>query len=494
VLRTLFKLGRQSFLYILGDVVTQILALILIPIYTRALPPAEYGLLGIVSTVQKVTIPLLGLGVAGALTRFYFDSTDEQKRKRTAGAIWLGWIALASLMLVLINLVGPSLSKILFQSIPFQPYIQLGIGIAALNALATIPRALLRAQERPGWFSSLSVVNFTANALLIIYFVVYQRQGAVGSLRGQLLGNMLAGSLYVILMAVSVHWTWDTPTLKAALAFGLPLVPHLLASWALNFSDRWVLEHFVPLSDIGRYTLAYQFGLAMGMVLTSINRAWSPFFYRRIQEPDGPSLIPRIITYYVLSLAWIGLAVALLARPTIFLMADEPYHTAYRLVPPIVAGYAMLGLYFIPSNAILFAKRTRRLPLITGTAAAANIALNLVLVPRLGATAAALNTFLGYTILLLLALLIAQRVFPLAYEYRRILVSLGAALVCFALGTALLSTNAWAELLLRGLWTAIGYPALLLLAGFFTPRELRNARTLGRRVLERVWGRTGKNS
>jgi O-antigen/teichoic acid export membrane protein len=484
MLRMLYNLGRNSFLYILGDLATQILAVVLIPVYTRALPPADYGLLGIVSTVQKVMTPLLGLGVAGALTRFYFDSTDERERRRTAGAIWLGWITLGALLLLFFNLVGPSLSNILFKDMSFRPYIQLGIWIAALNALATIPRALLRAQEKPGWFSSFSVINFAANTLLIIHFVVYRQQGAVGSLRGQLLGNLLVGLLYVGLMAVSTHWTWDTATLKSALTFGLPLVPHLLASWALTFSDRWILQHHVSLSEIGLYTLAYQFGLGMSMILTSINRAWSPFFYKEIEEPEGPALIPRMITYYVLALAWIAVAVALLARPVIFLIADETYHGAHRLVPLIAGGYLVLGLYFIPtSTIILYSKRTSILPLITGLAALLSVALNLFLIPRLGVFGAALDTFVGYAILFAAAFPVAHRLLPLAYEYRRLGTILLVTVLVFTIGYLVRVENPYLDLLTHALWL-LAYPLALLLIGFFTSRELSAVRCFAARWVD----------
>lgn len=485
MLRSVLKLGKQSALYVVGDVATQVLGILLVPIYTNALRPEEFGLWGLAGTVQKVLATVLGLGSAGAISRFYFDDSEDSGRKETVGAVWVGWLLVGLPLFLLMNLVGPSVSSVVFTQVPYDPYIRLALWTAVLSAMVTLPEAVLRAREQAGWFSLLAVLGFVARAVLIIYYVVYRRQGVEGGLQGQFLGSLLAGGVYVGVMMAMVRWDWNVKTMRAALMFGLPLVPHRLATWALGFSDRWILQRYVSLSALGQYTLAYQFGLGMSMILNSLNRAWTPIFYQKVQELGGLRVVTRITTYYSIGVAWLGMATAVMAKPVIALIAKPDYHAAHDLVPLIAAGYAMQGMYFAATNAIAYAKRTRYLPFITGVAAATNIVLNLVLVPRLGAIAAALSTWLGYTVFAVIAFLAAQRVFPLRYELRRISLAVGIALICYAVGASLQVQHVLLELALRGVWVVAAYPAGLYLSGFVQPDEAQGLRI----ALSHLWAR-----
>ncbi len=459
--RSVTRLGRQTSLYVLGDVLIQALGVLLIPVYSHVLTTAEYGVLGIVNTMQKVLLPIFGLGVSGAIVRFYFDRQDEEERRRLIGSIWLGWLAILAVLVALTYGIGARFFDHLFANIPFHPYLQFAIAIAALNALALTPRSLLRARERAGLFSLFSIAGFLLNASFIIYFVVMRHEGVIGSLRGQLSGALIINLLYAVVMLSYIRWHWDWKALLRALHFGLPLVPHLLASWALNFADRLILEQNVAMAAVGLYTLAYQFGQMLGMVVTSINRAWSPFFYRKMSEGDE-ALVTRLITYYAWGLLWLGTATAVLSKPAVALMTAEAYHPAYVLVPWIAAAYMMQGFYFLATNSILFTKKTHYLPRITLSSAALNIALNLLLVPRYGALASAVSTLAGYVALFALAFMTARRLQPLPYELGSIGRAMVLAVIVGYAGWLIPLSNPWLDLVVRG-GVLLGYFPLLLL-------------------------------
>ena len=477
--RSVLHLGKQTSLYVLGDLLIQALGVLLIPIYSHVLTTAEYGVLGIVGTMQKVLVPLFGLGIAGAIARFYFDYRHEEERRRLVGSIWLGWLLLLGGLVASVYLLGLCCFDRLFVNIPFHPYLQLAIGIAALNALAMTPRSLLRVREKAGWFSLLSVLGFLLNALFIIYFVVLRRRGVVGSLLGQFSGALVINLIYLGLMLHYIRWHWDWKAVRRALGFGLPLVPHLLASWALNFADRLILERNVALAAVGLYTLAYQFGQMLGMAVTSLNRAWSPFFYRKLSEGEV-GLVTRLITYYAWGLLWLGAATSALAEPVIALLTAPAYHAAYAMVPWIAMAYMMQGFYFLATNSILFTKKTHYLPRITFSAAILNIALNLWLVPRYRVLASAVSTLGGYCALFLLAYVTARRVHALAYEYKRVLVAAALA--------ALVGVVAWSVPMADAPLFSLAVRSLILV-GYFPLLLVFVARPGERAMLSHLWRR-----
>lgn len=477
MIQALSRLGRQSTLYIVGDVLVQAMALILLPLYTRVLTPDAYGILGLVNTVQRILVSVMSLGIAAAITRFYYDSNSDTERRQLIGAIWQGWLLILVTLAILLELLGFLFGDYLFVQISFRPYLELALWIAALRALADIPRAVMRVRGQAGLFSIFSISNFGLSLILIIYFMVILEQGVVGSLKGQVIGALIIGIFYLTFMASATQWTWEFTYLKQALIFGLPLVPHLLASWVLNFADRWVLERYVSLQEIGIYTLAYQFGLMMSMILSSINRAWGPFFFEKAQQAEGRAILVRLVTYYAFLIIFISLAISLLSQPIISLIADLEYHIAFHYVPIIAAGYLMLGLYFIASNAIFFTKQTKYLPFITGGAAIVNVGANLLLTPKFGVMGAAISTFIGYASLFIITLMAAQCLFTLNYEFRRIGSALLVAITIFGLGWWLHSESTILTFSLRLLVLCL-FPIGLIVTRLLTSQELNAMRTL----------------
>ncbi len=483
--RSVLHLGKQTSLYVLGDLLIQALGVLLIPIYSHVLTTAEYGVLGIVGTMQKVLVPLFGLGISGAIARFYFDYRHEEERRRLVGSIWLGWLLLLGGLVASVYLLGLCCFDRLFVNIPFHPYLQLAIGIAALNALAMTPRSLLRVREKAGWFSLLSVLGFLLNALFIIYFVVLRRRGVVGSLLGQFSGALVINLIYLGLMLHYIRWHWDWKAVRRALGFGLPLVPHLLAKWALNFADRLILERYVSLAAIGLYTLAYQLGLSINMVMTSLNRAWTPFFYRKMALEDGEPIVARLATYYAWVLIWLSLGIIVLAEPVIALIASPAYRAAYRLVPWIAVAFLFQGFYFLESSVILFTRRTVYLPRLTAVAALFNIGLNMALVPRFGVMASAVITAGSYLFLAFSTIVLSHRLHPLRYEWRRIALGGVAALVLAVIGWQMHLGTSWLTLLARAALVML-WPGFLLIVA--TPEERGVYRLLGYRLWQWIRG------
>src|SRR5205823_5209770 len=121
----------------------------------------------------------------------------------------------------------------------------------------------------------------------------------------QILGGFIAQITMTSIAIALLFRNWFTAHLSwrhvgSALVFGLPLVPHLLSAWALTFVDRIMLEHFVPLRDVGFYNLGYNFGMGMLVLVTSINQAYQPYYYGLMSAGAAPEQkIIKIVSGYV---------------------------------------------------------------------------------------------------------------------------------------------------------------------------------------------------
>ena len=466
------KLVGASAVYGLGSVLVRGLAFLLLPLYTRYLSPAEYGIVALTVTCTVVLGLLYPLGLRGAVSRTYYEGGTVEERRERVGTLWIAMILSAAAMALLLDRAGPSLAAALLPEVPFHPYLRLAVWTAFLGVLGLTPLVLLQAQERPLAFVLLTLWTALATTVATVWLVV-KGGGAAGYLQGALVGAGLAAIPYLALTMGQIRPVFRMRVLLPALAFGLPLVPHALAGWALEMSDRAILTRLIPLHDVGVYSLGYQLGAAMGLVTTAFNAAWVPFLFGTLKD-EGEAAHPklaRLVTYYAVALCFVGLGWALLVEHAMALLAGPQFRDAYRITPWVVGGYIFGGLYLIPTNLLFWRRQTRVIPLITLAAGAANVGLNLWLVPRYGAIAAAWSTLAAYALLLVLTWKSAERLHPFPYEYRRLGLMAGLALALFLTGQLLPFPSPALEVAGRVLlWLA--FPVGLLALGMLDRAEL----------------------
>jgi O-antigen/teichoic acid export membrane protein len=466
------KLVGASAVYGLGSVLVRGLAFALLPLYTRYLSPAEYGIVALTVTCTVVLGLLYPLGLRGAVSRTYYESGTVEERKERVGTLWSVMIVSAAGMALVLDRVGPSLAATILPEVPFDPYLRLAVWTAFLGVLGLTPLALMQAQERPVAYVLITIWSALTTTAVTVWLVV-RGDGAAGYLRGALIGAALAAVPYVLLTIGQIRPVIRMSILVPALGYSLPLVPHVLAGWALEMSDRAILTRLIPLHDVGVYSLGYQLGAVMGLLTTAFNAAWVPFLFGTLKQ-EGEAAHPklaRLVTYYAIALCFIGLGWSLLVEHAITLIAGAEYREAYRITPWVVGGYVCAGLYLIPTNLLFWRQQTRVFPLVTLTAGVANIGLNLWLVPRYGAIAAAWSTLAAYAILLILTWRSAERLHPFPYEYRRLGLMAGLALALFLAGQLLPFPSPALEVAGRALlWLA--FPLGLLSLGMLDRSEL----------------------
>lgn len=448
------------------------LGFMLLPVYTRYLSPAEYGIVALTVTCTVVLGMLYPLGLRGAISRTYYEGGTVEERKERVGTLWIAMILFAVTSALVLDRAGPSLAAAVLPEVPFHPFLRLAVWTALLGVLGLTPLVLLQAQERARAYVLLTLWTALTTTAITVWLVV-SGGGARGYLQGALIGAALAAIPYLALTIGQIRPVFRLSILLPALAFGLPLVPHALAGWALEMSDRAILTRFLPLHDVGLYSLGYQLGAAMGLVTAAFNAAWVPFLFGTLKN-EGEAAHPklaRLVTYYAVALCFIGLGWSLLVEHAIRLIAGPEFREAYRITPWVVGGYVLAGLYLIPTNLLFWRQRTRVIPLVTLTAGAVNVGLNLWLVPRYGAIAAAWSTLAAYAILLILTWWSADRLHPFPYEYHRIGLMAGLALALFLAGCLIPFPSTAIEIAGRVLlW--IAFPLGLIAVGTLDKREV----------------------
>jgi O-antigen/teichoic acid export membrane protein len=470
------RLAGASVVYGLGSLVSRGLALLLLPLYTRHLSPSDYGIVAVTMSISSVLGVILPLGLQGAVARFYFLTSNDLERRATNGTIWIASIVAAGCLTLLLDRTGALLFARVIPALPFDPYVRLGLWGAFLSVLGLVPLTLLQVQERPRAYVLLSLFSSLATAAAIVLLVVWRNEGAYGYLRGVVLGGLFAAVPYLFVARHSVKPVVHPALLLAALGYCLPLVPHALASWALELSDRAILTRFVSMDEVGVYAIGYQLGAIVGIAISAFNSAWIPILFRGLarEEAEADRELSRLATYYVAVILLGCLAWGILCQHVIALALASTYAQAYRVTRLIVVAYALNALYILPVNLLFWTRTTWQIPLISAAAGAVNITLNLLWVPRFGVMAAAWNTIVGYFIMLIVAWLFARKQRPFPFEYARLARVVAAAAGLFALGVLAGRGQNTTALVLQ-VAIVCSYPLVLLALRIVEPGDLRAA-------------------
>jgi O-antigen/teichoic acid export membrane protein len=475
------RLAGASVVYGLGSVLTRGIAFLLLPLYTRYLSTTDYGIVAVTATVSSVLAVIYPLGLQGAVARFYFATQDEMERRATNGTLWIASLVVAGTLTLLLDRFGSSLFGILLPAIRFDPYIRLAIWTALLTIVGLVPLSILQVQERPRAYVALSLGASLLTTSGIVLLVVWRNQGAYGYLRGALLGALVAAVPYLVVAFRSVTPVVRWVTLRAALGYSLPLVPHALAGWVLELSDRAILSRFVALGEVGVYAIGYQLGAAIGIIVSAFTSAWVPILFRGLAKQDRTAdrELARLATYYIIVLSFVAVGWALLSPHVILWLLAPRYAESYRVTQIVIAAYVLNALYIIPINLLFWNKATRLVPLVTLGGGIVNVALNLWLVPRVGTMAAAWDTLIGYGVMLALAWILARRQYPFPYEYGRLARIVGLGIAIFVGGTQLAPTVTPSTFALRSVVWLL-FPFGLIALGVVKPGKVRT-------ILAGVW-------
>jgi O-antigen/teichoic acid export membrane protein len=430
--------GGQAALYGLADVLSRGSAILLVPLYTGYMSPAEYGILGVASMATSLLTMVLSFGGQSVVMRFYHQPLSSGEKARFLGAFWLFLIAVPAVVLCALYALALTLGAMLVPGLSLRPYLELILGISYLTiAFGTVLPSLLRAREEARHYLLISLLTLLLTGGCSIYFVALLEMGAAGALAAQLAALLVVSAITSVMLLRHVAIGWRRASLRQALNYGLPLLPHFAAHWTLSISDRAIVGRFAGLTELGAYTLAYQFGTLLQLLVSGVNQALMPTFSRAANQMSEREKLGRLATYYYLIVAFLALAFALTAPDLVALLAPQAYGGAADLVPYIALGIAAMGVYFVPMNALsLTAGQTRLIPLLTLVAGVSNVMLNLIFVPRYGALAAAVNTAIGYSILAVLTAVYATRVIRIDYELTRIAKLVAAALLLYIIGAS----------------------------------------------------------
>jgi O-antigen/teichoic acid export membrane protein len=468
------RLASTGAAYTAASILSKLIAVALLPLYTRYLTRAEYGAAEVMFAAIVSASIVVRLGLIEALLRFYYKDGEDPARVVSSTFAGLFWFATLG-ALVALPFAGPIGEALLDPKTPAEissasELARISIGGLWVLTMFEFMLTLFRLEERARAFFLTTIANVLVTIGVTVVLVVGAGEGA----RGLLLGSYATGAAFVLGLIVAqrrrLALRFDRGLLRRLLRFGLPTMPAEASLYLLNFVDRIIIVRSVGLAEAGLYSLAVKFAQGINVFVRGFQLAWPPLAYSIREDGEARRVYATIVTLFVSGCAFAVTGMWLFSRWLVRALAAPEFFGSYKAIGLISTAVTLYALYLV---LVVILGRTGRTEFnfpATLAALAANVALNLILVPPFGIVGAGLALVASYFVVLALMYVFTQRLFPVPYEWGRLArVALTAALlVC--VGEFFVPTAGAAGLLLRILLFA-AYPLALFASGFFSPAE-----------------------
>ena len=433
------------------------LSFILVPLYTKVMPPGSYGEVTLIYAWFAIFNVVLAYGMETAFFRFY--NTSEH-RKNVTGTALISIVASTAIFVVFALLFRERLATVLNIEFRFIEYV---IYILALDALVIVPFAWLRANEQPMRYALVKILNVLINLGLNVFFLLLLPGLAENNPQSLLasiyvpdfeisyifISNLAASGITLLLMGriyLFTTYKFDRHLWRRMMGYALPVMVAGVAFTINEVFDRVLLSELLPAdiakSEIGKYSACYKLALFMTLFATAFRLGIEPFFFSHASSEEPQKAYAQITNYFVVLGSLILLVVVVFADllKRIFIL-DTAYWEAMPIVPVILLASFCLGIYHNLSVWYKVTDRTRFGAYFSLSGALVTILINYLLIPKLGYYASALATLAAYALMMLLSFYFGRKHYPIPYNYRKIVFYLGLSILFSALSFYVFNRN-----------------------------------------------------
>ena len=392
-----------------GNIIFQALAFFSLPVFTQYLSPDDYGILSYTASIMSLLCVLASLSLQSFIVRHYFELKTDEERKELFGTISIFLLLVNSVLLLLEFLIFPSLLHYFNIKIPFHPYFQIALIINFLDVALIVPLTYFRVTRNPWGYFALSSSRPILSLGLGLVFVVYYKMGVMGRFYGSFIGNFLFFFISVFLIIKISRLRINLDILKSALRFSIPLIPCGVITVAISSTDKIILERYVPLSEIGIYSVGVTLGTVLSIIARGFHFAVEPEIYEAFNHKDFNKKIVIIKNNFLYLLISLGCIIIIFSKEIVMIAISEQFYECYKIIPFFIIGTIFRGVEMFVSTTLFALNKTIYGPVITGISFFINLLGNLILIPYLGILGAASASLVSFVILLIVSVHITSR-------------------------------------------------------------------------------------
>jgi O-antigen/teichoic acid export membrane protein len=409
---------KDSAIYMAPTFLSRGLSLILIPLYTRVLQPADFGSLDLFLIFASIVNLTIALEVSQGVARFFAAENDPQKKIAYASSAFWFTFACYIVFTLLMLILSPLVSIFVLGRTGLQLAFQIGIIYIFFNGLFYFVTNQFRWEQRSKHYAIVSLLMPLITSVSSIFLCYFHNWGLLGLLIGMVVGCLSSTVLGLLLLRNTLRFRFDLGRLKEMLAFSAPLVFSGIAVWLSLYVDRMMINYFLSVNDVGLYGIGYRLASIAGLVMVGFQGALTPLVYASYKKPDTPRQLERIFRIFLAFALFIFLALTLFAKDILILFSTPAYYGGSSLVIFLVPAVLLSNMYIF-SPGISIAKKTHLIVFINIGGGFVSVLMSFLLISRLGILGAAMATMLTYLAIFIAYTVIGNHYYPIPHNWLR---------------------------------------------------------------------------
>jgi O-antigen/teichoic acid export membrane protein len=429
------RMLRHSSIYALGSIIKNIVSFIMLPLYTRFLSAADYGVIALMVLMLTLFELLFGARLGYALPKMFAESPSEQDRKVLISTALIFMTAVGAASSLVIFLIRSPLSSIIFGTTDYTVIVAYFSFMVLTQSIETHGLDYIRLEQRPWLFLAANVTKLVMQLSLNIWFIVGLSKGVVGVAMSTMISSATMAGLLLLYTVSKTGIRYDHAKAMHMLAFSWPMWLAGLAGLYIGSSNRYYMRIFSGMDSVGLYSLAERFSGILNMLIWQpFQQYWMVESFKYQQRGDKRAL--NVVFLFACAILFAaGLGIALFATPVIHVMSNKAFYPATQALPFLVLSVIFSCLAGFFAFSFLVTEKTKVLGAYTYVTAFVITIFFVTLIPILGHVGAAIASAIAQAIQLTITYRRGRQLYDMNLSIGFLFYALGATTVAYVLGT-----------------------------------------------------------
>jgi O-antigen/teichoic acid export membrane protein len=428
--RGVIGLLRDALVYGAGSVLSQVVSFLLLPLYSKELTPADFGVVTVFAVVPVLVMTFATGGIKSAVYYYYHKTEGSERAEMVSVGMWVSIIG-ALFIATLGFFLRERLTVLVANDAIHVPSFLVALAVAVVGTVSEVPRVVLQSEQRAGVVATGNVLQVLVTLLSTAALVLFLHWKGLGVLVGQLLGALSGAIVTLAATRKSLKASFHVGWWKKMSTYGLPYLPHRIMGVSMGFFAENLIAKRVGLADAGLYGMALRFLIPVVFITGAVQQAWQPYKFKLVSEEKEPAKqFASIITLYLICVTYLWLGTSIWAEHLLVWMVDPTYHPAVTFLGLASLLKVIHGSYPMMSTGLDVGPSAKSIPIGTLVGLTAMVASSFPLLAWEPGRGAVIAAIVGWGACALAFLFLSQRVYPIPFPFFRWILSfiIGAAL------------------------------------------------------------------
>ena len=408
------KLFKGAGIYGISSFINAAIPFLLLPLLTRKLTPADYGVVTMFTTFQGYLIPFIGLNLENAITRTMYKKNEDVDSYISNCVIIYSFISFFSILVIAI--FSNYLSALL--SIPTEWIIYVPI-TCSLSFWSMLVLRIWQFKQQAFKYGIFQIFQTLANALMSLIFIIILNMNWKGRLLAIIISTFIFSlySFYVIIKKYNIKLKINKTYFLHAIKFGAGLLPHSFGVMLLLSINRFFILDLISIEEAGLYMTAQSIVVIFIFFISSFNNAYVPWLYKQLNKNNLSSKVKIVkYTYYYGILLFCLGSLFYFFLPLMFkYFIGYKFSDAYKYCSWLILGTIFQGMYFMVTNLIVYSEKTFIQSIITISIGIINAFISYFLIKQYGLLGVGVSFAFGYFLFFLVTWYVSNKIYKMPW-------------------------------------------------------------------------------